>query len=121
VALPLGPQTPRAQSHSITNNSNATFSMAISPPPAEASQVRRGPGRFSSVAVHSLDIHGNAWELETLRSSVEELGEISESLDEAVGPEQAPLLRAAARVARALPQKPFAEFRYRPVAALAAR
>jgi SAM-dependent methyltransferase len=76
---------------------------------------------FSSVKVRGLHIHGSAADPETLRASAEELAEIFESLDEALAPDEAPLLRAAARAARALPHYPGAEFHYHPVAALATR
>gem|GEM_PF-5334539 len=75
---------------------------------------------FSSVDVQPVHVHGSAADPETLRASAEELAEIFESLDEAL-PDQAPLLHAAAREARALPQVPGAEFHYRPVAALGTR
>ncbi|HXX30996.1 MAG TPA: methyltransferase domain-containing protein [Myxococcaceae bacterium] len=76
---------------------------------------------FSEVRVRSLDIVGNAADPETLRSSADELAEIFDSLDEALGPEQSALLHAAAAEARALPVTPGAEFRYRPVSAVATR
>jgi ubiquinone/menaquinone biosynthesis C-methylase UbiE len=76
---------------------------------------------FSEVKVRSLEIDGDASDPETLRASAEELAEIFESLDEALRPEDAPLVRAAARDARALPHQPGAEFHYRPVAALGTR
>jgi ubiquinone/menaquinone biosynthesis C-methylase UbiE len=76
---------------------------------------------FSLVSVHPLQIDGTATEPETLRSSAEELAEIFESLDEALGPERGALLQAAATRARALPHLPGAEFHYRPVAALGTR
>jgi ubiquinone/menaquinone biosynthesis C-methylase UbiE len=76
---------------------------------------------FSRVQVRPLEIDGHARDLETLRASAEELAEIFESLDEAFGPEEAPLLQEAARAARALPHTPGAEFHYRPVAALGTR
>ncbi|MGO8968690.1 MAG: class I SAM-dependent methyltransferase [Myxococcaceae bacterium] len=76
---------------------------------------------FSVVQVRSVEIDGDATDAETLRSSAEELAEIFESLDEALGPEQSPLLQAAAREARALPHLPEAEFHFRPVAALGTR
>jgi SAM-dependent methyltransferase len=76
---------------------------------------------FSSVRVRPLDILGNADDPETLRSTAEELAEIFESLDEALGPEQSTLLQAAATRSRALSHLPGAELHYRPVAALATR
>ncbi len=76
---------------------------------------------FSRVDVHPVHVHGSAGDPETLRASAEELAEIFESLDEALGPDKAPLLHAAARAARELPQVPGAEFHYRPVAALGTR
>jgi SAM-dependent methyltransferase len=76
---------------------------------------------FSEVQVRSLEIHGSAADPETLRSSAEELAEIFESLDEALGPKETPHLQAAARSARALCHLPGAEFLFRPVAALGTR
>lgn len=76
---------------------------------------------FSSVHVRALEIDGTAAEPETLRSSAEELAEIFESLDEALGPQRSALLQAAATRARALPHLPGGEFHYRPVAALGTR
>ena len=76
---------------------------------------------FSEVQVRPLEIDGDARDPETLRSSAEELAEIFESLDEALGPEETPLLQRAATAARALPHLPGAEFHYRPVAALGRR
>jgi ubiquinone/menaquinone biosynthesis C-methylase UbiE len=76
---------------------------------------------FSEVQVRSVSVDGDAGDAETLRSSAEELAEIFESLDEAVGPNEAPLFLAAARAARELPHQPGAEFHFRPVAALATR
>jgi SAM-dependent methyltransferase len=77
--------------------------------------------RFSDVDVHPVEVAGTVADPETLRASAEELAEIFESLDEALGPDNAPLLHAAARAARELPQLPGAEFHYRPVAALGTR
>lgn len=82
--------------------------------------LMRGVG-FTHVQVRPVHIDGDAKDLETLRSSAEELAEIFESLDEALGPSQTPLLQAAARAARELPHLPGAEFHYRPVAALGTR
>ena len=76
---------------------------------------------FSDVQVRSVAVDGDASDPETLRSSAEECAEIFESLDEALGPEETPLLLAAARSARALPHLPGAEFHFRPVAALGTR
>ena len=76
---------------------------------------------FSAVQVRSLEIRGDAADRGTVRSSAEELAEIFESLDEALGPDEAPLLHAAARSARALAHLPGAEFCFRPVAALGTR
>jgi SAM-dependent methyltransferase len=76
---------------------------------------------FSDVQVKSVEIHGDAADAETLRSSAEELAEIFESLDEALGPEEVSLLQAASRAARALPHLPGAEFHFRPVAAVGTR
>ncbi len=76
---------------------------------------------FSAVQVHSLEIRGDAKDPEMLRSSAEELAEIFESLDETLGPSEAPLLHAAERSARALPQVPGAEFLFQPIAALGTR
>jgi ubiquinone/menaquinone biosynthesis C-methylase UbiE len=76
---------------------------------------------FSYVQVRPLHVDGDARDAETLRASAEELAEIFESLDEALGPAETPLLLAAARAARELPHHPGAEFHYRPVAALGTR
>jgi SAM-dependent methyltransferase len=76
---------------------------------------------FSQVQVRSVDVDGTAQDPETLRSSAEEVAEIFESLDEALGPEVTPLLLAAARAARELPHTPGAEFHYHPVAAVGTR
>jgi SAM-dependent methyltransferase len=76
---------------------------------------------FSQVQVRPVHVDGDARDAETLRASAEELAEIFESLDEALGPADTPLLLAAARAARALPHQPGAEFHFRPVAALATR
>jgi ubiquinone/menaquinone biosynthesis C-methylase UbiE len=76
---------------------------------------------FSQVQVRSVEIDGDAKDPETLRSSAEEVAEIFESLDEALGASETPLLLAAARAARALPHHPGAEFHYRPVAAVGTR
>ncbi len=76
---------------------------------------------FSTVQVRSVAVDGDAKDPETLRASAEELAEIFESLDEALGPEEAPLLHEAAREARALPHLREAEFHFRPVAALGTR
>jgi hypothetical protein len=76
---------------------------------------------FSQVQVRPVHGDGDAQDAETLRASAEELAEIFESLNEAVAPEDSPLLLAAARAARALPHQPGAEFHFRPVAALATR
>ena len=83
-------------------------------------QLLREAG-FSKVQVRPVAVDGDASDPETLRSSAEECAEIFESLDEAVAPDQAPLLLAAARSARALPHLPGGEFHFRPVAALATR
>jgi len=76
---------------------------------------------FSSVRVRPVDIVGNASDPETLRSTSEELAEIYDSLDEALGPEQAGLLQAAAARSRELPGLPGAEIRYSPMSALATK
>jgi SAM-dependent methyltransferase len=76
---------------------------------------------FSKVQVRSVEVDGDANDPETLRSSAEEMAEIFESLDEALGPNETPLLLAAARAARELPHQPGAEFHYRPVAAVGTR
>ena len=76
---------------------------------------------FSQEQVRSVEIDGDAKDPETLRSSAQEMAEIFESLDEALGPNETPLLLAAARAARALPHHPRAEFHYRPVAAVGTR
>jgi len=76
---------------------------------------------FSKVQVRSVAIDGDARDPETLRSSAEELAEIFESLDEALGPTETELLQAAARSARALAHLPGAEFHFSPVAALGTR
>ncbi|MGO9830318.1 MAG: class I SAM-dependent methyltransferase [Myxococcaceae bacterium] len=76
---------------------------------------------FSTVQVRSVAVDGDAGDPETLRASAEELAEIFESLDETLGPTEAPLLHEAAREARALPHLPDAEFHFRPVAALGTR
>ena len=76
---------------------------------------------FSTVQVRWLDIVGDETDPETLRASVEELAEIFESLDEALGPAHAALLHTAASRVRALLQAPGARFHYRPVAALGIR
>jgi hypothetical protein len=76
---------------------------------------------FSDVQVNSVAIDGDVSDPETLRSSAEEVAEIFESLDEALGLDEAPLLHAAARAARALPHLPGAEFHFRPVAAVGTR
>jgi SAM-dependent methyltransferase len=76
---------------------------------------------FSAVSVRPLSIDGTALDTETLRASAEELAEIFESLDEALGPERSALLQAAATRARTLPHLPGGEFHYRPVAALGTR
>jgi ubiquinone/menaquinone biosynthesis C-methylase UbiE len=76
---------------------------------------------FSQVQVRSVAIDGTAQDAETLRSSAEELAEIFESLDEALGPSRTPLLLAAARAARELPHQPGAEFHFHPVAAVGTR
>ncbi len=82
--------------------------------------LMRGAG-FSSVQVRSVEVDGDASDAETLRSSAEECAEIFESLDESLGPEEKPLLLAAARSARQLAHLPGAEFHFRPVAALGTR
>jgi len=76
---------------------------------------------FSSVRVRPLDIVGNASDPETLRATCDELAEIFDGLDEALGPAQAGLLQAAAARARGLPGLPGAEIRYRPMSALATK
>jgi ubiquinone/menaquinone biosynthesis C-methylase UbiE len=76
---------------------------------------------FSDVQVNSVAIDGDVSDPETLRSSAEEVAEIFESLDEALGLDEAPLLHAAARAARALPHLPGAEFHFRPVTAVGTR
>jgi hypothetical protein len=76
---------------------------------------------FSHVQVHSVHVDGDAQDAETLRASAEELAEIFESLDEALGPKDAPLLLAAARAVRDLPHTSGAEFHFRPVVALGTR
>jgi ubiquinone/menaquinone biosynthesis C-methylase UbiE len=76
---------------------------------------------FSQVQVRSVNVDGDATDPETLRSSAEEMAEIFESLDEALGPSETPLLLAAARAARDLPHQPGAEFHYHPVAAVGTR
>jgi hypothetical protein len=76
---------------------------------------------FSRVEVKSVEIDGHPGDMETLRSSAEELAEIFESLDEAVSKEDVPLLLEAARDARALAHTPGAEFHFRPVVALGTR
>ncbi|HMK74104.1 MAG TPA: hypothetical protein VK454_12240, partial [Myxococcaceae bacterium] len=64
---------------------------------------------------------GNASDPETLRATCDELAEIFDGLDEALGPAQAGLLQAAAARARGLPGLPGAEIRYRPMSALATK
>ena len=76
---------------------------------------------FSQVQVRRVEIDADGRDSETLRSSAEELAEIFESLDETLGPQDSPLMRAAAQAARALPHTPGAEFHYRPVTALGTR
>lgn len=80
-----------------------------------------GAAGFSTVRVRPVDVVGNASDPETLRATSEELAEIFDSLDEALGPEQAGLLQAAAARSRELPGIPGAEIRYRPMSALATK
>jgi len=68
---------------------------------------------FSRVEVLPTTLHGSAADPTFFRGLVEEFAEIFESLDEALGEGMAPLIAAAARELRKLPETPGASVDYR--------